>query len=52
MDKKQVTIRMPEQTWRNFKHASIDAGKPMNVITLELIEEWLKKLRDKNAQSL
>lgn len=45
MEKKRLTIEFPEDVWREFKKAAIDAGKPMRTIAVELIQEWLKKIK-------
>lgn len=46
MEKKRLTIEFPYELWRDFKRASIDVGKPMRTIIVELIREWLQKVKD------
>ena len=40
---KQLTLRMPEYLHRAFKLVSVKQGRTMGAVTIELIEEFVKK---------
>lgn len=47
-----IKSRVPASLHREFKKAAVDAGKPMEEITAQLIEEWLTHRGIENAPDL
>jgi predicted HicB family RNase H-like nuclease len=40
---KQLTLRMPEKLHRAFKLAAVKQGRTMGAVTIEMIEQFVKK---------